>query len=160
MWALEGRHIMKALIAAMGGAALALGLASSANAATRIGVLRCHVHGGASYIVGSAHKARCVFTSESGRSERYWGRVKRVGVDLGYTNGSVVTWAVFAPSDLGRRALAGDYAGASADVAAGVGGGANVLVGGNGHTISLQPVSLKTETGLALGAGGALLELR
>jgi ABC-type cobalamin transport system permease subunit len=151
---------MKALITAVSGVALAFGLISSANAATRVGVLRCHVHGGASYVVGSAHKARCVFTSESGRRERYWGSLKRVGVDLGYTHGSVVTWAVFAPSDLGRRALVGDYAGASADVAAGVGGGANVLVGGNARTVSLQPLSLKTETGLALGAGAGLLELR
>jgi hypothetical protein len=151
---------MKALITAIGGVALAFGLISAANGATRVGVLRCHVHGGASYIVGSAHKARCVFTSESGRSERYWGRVKRVGLDLGYTHGAAVTWAVFAPSDLGRRALAGDYAGASADIAAGIGGGANVLVGGNAHTISLQPLSLQTETGLAVGAGASVLELR
>jgi hypothetical protein len=160
LWALEGKHIMKALITAIGGAVLALGLISAANAATRVGVLRCHVHGGASYVVGSSHKARCVFTSESGHSERYWGHVKRVGLDLGYTRGSVITWAVFAPSDLGRRALAGDYVGASADVAAGIGGGANVLVGGNSRTVSLQPLSLKTETGLALGAGAGVLELR
>jgi hypothetical protein len=35
-----------------------------------------------------------------------------------------------------------------------------VLVGGNARTISLQPVSFKTEGGLTLGAGAAVLELR
>jgi hypothetical protein len=151
---------MKAFITAIGGVMLALGLTSAASAATRIGELHCRIHDGAGYVVGSAHKARCVFIGVSGYRERYWGAVKRVGIDLGYTRGAVVRWAVFAPSDLGPRALTGDYAGASADVAAGIGGGANVLVGGNGRTISLQPVSFKTEGGLALGVGAAVLELR
>jgi len=151
---------MKTLITAIGGVMLALGLTSAASAATRVGELRCHVHDGSGYVVGSSHKARCVFIGLSGHRERYWGHIKRVGLDVGYTRHAIVTWAVFAPSDLGPRALTGDYAGASADVAAGIGGGANVLVGGNGRTISLQPVSLKAETGLALGAGAAVLELR
>jgi hypothetical protein len=151
---------MKRLITAIGGVTLALALSSAASAATRVGELRCHIHDGTGYVVGSAHKARCVFIGLSGRRERYWGAVKRVGLDVGYTRSAVVRWAVFAPSDLGARALVGDYAGASADVAAGIGGGANVLVGGNARTISLQPVSLKTEGGLALGAGAAVLELR
>src|SRR6516162_3279268 len=119
---------MKAFITAIGGVILAVGLTSAAGAATRIGELRCRVHDGADYVVGSAHKARCVFIGLGGRRERYWGAVKRVGLDVGYTRGAVVTWAVFAPSDLGPRALIGDYVGASADVAAGIGGGANVLV--------------------------------
>ena len=151
---------MKTLITAIGGVMLAVGLTSAASAATRVGELRCRVQDGAGYVVGSAHKARCVFTSVGGHRERYWGAVKRVGLDVGYTRGAVVRWAVFAPSDLGPRALTGDYVGASADVAAGIGGGANVLVGGNDRTISLQPVSLKTEGGLALGVGASKLELR
>jgi len=151
---------MKAFITAIGGVMLALGLTSTAGAATRVGELRCRVNDGSGYVVGSSHKARCVFISMSGHRERYWGAVKRVGLDVGYTRGAVVRWAVFAPSDLGPRALTGDYVGASADIAAGIGGGANVLVGGNDRTISLQPVSLKTEGGLALGVGASKLELR
>jgi hypothetical protein len=151
---------MKAFVAAVGGALLALGLATAADAATRVGMLRCQVERGSGYLVGSSHGARCVFTSASGRREHYAGLMKRVGLDIGYTGRAVVTWAVFAPSMAGPHALAGDYAGASADLAAGYGGGANVLVGGNAGTISLQPLSLKTERGFAIGAGAGMLELR
>lgn len=139
---------------------LVLGLASAAGAATRVGVLRCYVEGGVGYGVGSAREARCSFTSESGRRERYRALIKRIGLDVGYTGQAVLVWAVFAPSDLRRHALVGTYIGASADLAIGPGAGANVLVGGNKATVSLQPLSVKTETGLALAAGAGELELR
>jgi len=151
---------MKAMIKIAGGILLALGLTSATSAATRVGELRCHIRGGASYIAGSTHAVRCHYIGLNGADERYWGSVKRIGVDLGYTRHAVLVWAVFAPSVLGPHALAGDYVGASADAAAGIGGGANVLVGGNGGTVSLQPVSVQRERGLALGAGVSLLELR
>ncbi len=141
-------------------ALIALGLTSAANAATRVGVLRCHVQGGEGFVVGSVHEARCVFKSESGRREHYMGRVSRIGLDLGVTNHAILVWAVFAPSEITHRALAGEYFGASADVTAGIGGGANVLVGGNGGTISLQPLSWQRETGVAAGAGASRLDLR
>ncbi len=111
---------MKALVAVAGGVLLALGLTSAASASARVGVLRCHVHHGIGYVIGSAHPARCVFTSDYGICERYTGVVKRLGLDLGYTHGAVVTWAVVAPSAIRHRALRGDYFGASADVSAGV----------------------------------------
>lgn len=150
---------MKTLMTVIGGMLLALGLASAANATARVGVLRCHVHGGESYVVGSHHKLRCHYTGISGVHERYWGHVKRVGLDVGYTRHSVLVWDVFAASELGPRALSGVYVGASADVAAEYGGGANILVGGNGGTISLQPLSLSHEKGVALGVGAAELKL-
>jgi hypothetical protein len=151
---------MKTFLATVAGLSLTLGLTSAASAATRVGVLRCYVENGAGYVVGSAHLARCSFTSETGRRERYRGIIKRVGLDVGYTGRAVIVWAVFAPSDLRRHALTGDYVGASADLAVGIGGGGNVLVGGNRRTVSLQPVSFKTETGLAVAVGAAELELR
>jgi hypothetical protein len=150
---------MKAFMTVAGGILLALGLNSAASAGVRIGELRCHVHGGNSYVVGSSHRVRCVFISATGYREHYRGRLSRSGLDLGYTGGAKVVWAVFAPTELREHALSGSYTGASADAAAGIGGGANVLLGGNGGTISLQPVSLKSETGLALGAGVAKLAL-
>jgi len=151
---------MKKFVAVAAGALLALGLASSADAATRVGLLRCHIHHGVGFVVGSVHGTKCVFTSVSGRREHYVGKIERLGLDIGYTGHAVLTWSVFAPSFVGAHALAGDYIGASADAAAGKGAGANLLVGGNGGTISLQPLSLKTERGLALGAGAGALILR
>ena len=56
-------------------------------------------------------------------------------------------------------ALAGSYGGATASAAAGVGVGANVLVGGSGNTISLQPISIEGMTGLNIAAGVAALTL-
>ena len=43
---------------------------------------------------------------------------------------------------------------------AGVGVGANALVGGSNNTIALQPVSVQGQTGLSIAAGVASLELR
>ncbi|MGA9266007.1 MAG: DUF992 domain-containing protein, partial [Rhodomicrobium sp.] len=92
--------------------------------------------------------------------ERYVAQFGRIGADIGITNRSELVWSVYAPTSLRHRALVGNYVGASADAAIGVGGGANVLVGGNSATISLQPVSVKSQTGLAVGAGLGQLQLR
>ncbi len=74
---------MKAFLTVIGGLLLALGLTSAANAATRIGDLRCHIHPGAGYVVGSSHPARCIFVSVTGHRERYLGNLSRIGLDLG-----------------------------------------------------------------------------
>ena len=152
---------MKAVSGAIAGLGLALAVLTPASATTRVGLLKCYVEGGPGFLVGSSHDARCVFRNDvSGRIEHYVGRVNRLGVDIGYTHRAMIVWAVYAPSALHRHALAGSYVGASADVAAGIGGGANVLVGGNGSTVSLQPLSLKKERGWVVAAGAGDLELR
>ncbi len=72
-----------------------------------------------------------------------------------------MVWAVFAPtSGYIRGALAGNYAGASADIAIGVGLGANVLVGGSHRSFALQPLSVEANTGVNLAAGATDLRLR
>src|SRR5208282_4773754 len=115
VWDTQRRREMKAFTAVAGGILLALGLASAANAGARVGELRCHIHGGDSYVVGSSHEARCVFISATGYHEHYKGRMSRVGLDIGSTGEADVVWAVFAPAGLGPHALSGAYAGASAD---------------------------------------------
>ena len=56
--------------------------------------------------------------------------------------------------------MAGKFVGASGDISAGVGVGANVLVGGTQKSISLQPLSVKGQVGvnLALGVAGMSLQ--
>jgi len=72
-----------------------------------------------------------------------------------------MVWAVIAPtSDVGPGALASDYGGVSADVAAGLGVGANALVGGGHKSIALQPVSIEGVQGLNIAAGVGVLNLR
>jgi hypothetical protein len=93
--------------------------------------------------------------------ERYDGSVTRFGLDLGVTAGGVLRWAVIArTSRLGRGALAGNFVGASGDIALGVGVGANVLVGGSRRTVMLQPLSVSGQVGINLAVGIAGLTLR
>jgi hypothetical protein len=47
----------------------------------------------------------------------------------------------------------------SADVAAGLGVGANALVGGSNNTVVLQPVSLEGQIGLNIALGVSALSL-
>jgi hypothetical protein len=151
---------MKILATAVSALALAFGFAASADAGVRVGVLHCYGAKKIGAVIGSSQQARCVFTGVNGRRERYAAHIDRLGVDVGVTERSEIVWTVYAPTVLRHHALAGDYVGASADIAIGIGGGANVLVGGNSGTISLQPVSLKAETGLAVAAGAGRLQLR
>ena len=55
-----------------------------------------------------------------------------------------MSWAVLMPTEGPQRgALAGDYVGASGQVAVGVGVGGNVLVGGSNRSVTLQPFSVE-----------------
>jgi len=128
----------------------------------QVGTLRCELPGGVGYIVGSVREASCEYRPNIGRNavDLYMGRFKKVGVDVGATGPSVMAWAVIAHSkDLGPGDLAGKYRGASASVAAVIGGGANLLVGGSDITVSLQPLSVEGQTGLSVAAGYSSLTL-
>jgi hypothetical protein len=73
----------------------------------------------------------------------------------------VMVWTVLgSTTDIEGRGLAGNYAGATADVAIGIGGGAKVLVGGSNKSVVLQPVSVQGQTGLNLAVGVAELSIR
>jgi hypothetical protein len=146
------------LLAAGGSAAVIaalLALGSPADAAgVKVGVLTCHVSSGWGFIFGSSKDLRCNFSPSRGYGERYVGTVSKFGVDVGYTAGGVLVWDVIAPTTtLKRGALAGGYGGATASATAGVGVGANVLVGGFDRSVTLQPVSIEGNTGLNVAAG-------
>jgi hypothetical protein len=71
-----------------------------------------------------------------------------------------MVWVVYAPTNRKFGALAGHYGGASAEATVGAGVGANVLVGGSNHTVTLQPVSVQGQAGLNVAAGVAEIDLR
>jgi hypothetical protein len=122
------------------------------------GQLRCDVEGGVSFFVGSSRRLDCVFTPTDGPPEFYKGAINRVGVDIGFQSRGVILWAVLSPGlTLGPGALEGNYVGASAAVAAGVGAGANALVGGN--KVVLNPVSVSGNIGINVAAGIADIAL-
>ncbi len=129
----------------------------------QVGVLNCTVEGGRGFIIGSKKALNCLFDrSDSRPSETYVGEIKKFGIDIGRTQISKLSWAVFAPSksieEFGR--LAGSYGGVSGEVTLGVGLGANVLIGGFDKSIALQPFSLQAQKGLNIAAGISSLELR
>ncbi len=146
------------------GIALAVLIAAIQPAAAqqhvKVGVLRCEVAAGLGMIIASTKDMECRFVSEHGRSERYFGRIQKFGIDIGATNRGVLAWAVFAPSAGPRRgALAGDYVGVDASATVGAGLGANALVGGFDRSFALQPLSVEVQSGLALAAGVASMTL-
>jgi hypothetical protein len=133
-----------------------LAFATAANAAphgVRVGDLTCNVASGWGFVFGSSKDLHCTFRGNE-HVEHYTGSISKFGVDIGYTEGGVLVWGVFAPtSDMRQGALAGDYVGGSAQVTAGLGVGANALVGGFNKSFALQPVSVEGSKGLNVAAG-------
>ena len=93
-------------------------------------------------------------------AEPYSGTIKKFGVDIGFTKEGHIVWLVFSPGQVNSGALGGDYAGVTAAAAAGLGLGANVLLGGSNKQISLQPVSVEGGVGLNVAAGVAEVALK
>jgi hypothetical protein len=144
-------------------ASLALGLAFAASpaSAAQVGVLKCSVAGGIGFVFGSSKDLTCVFErSDGGPNDRYVGSISRFGIDIGVTTKSEVIWGVIAAAPPGPKGLAGTYVGASTEATAGVGVGANVLVGGFNKSFSLQPLSVSGQEGADIALGIAGLELR
>jgi hypothetical protein len=129
-------------------------------AGVKVGVLTCQVASGWGFIFGSSKDIRCNYRPNKGHGEHYNGAISKFGVDIGYTEGGVLIWSVVAPtSDLRPGALEGTYVGASASATAGVGAGANVLVGGFDKSVALQPLSIEGNAGLNIAGGIGALSL-
>jgi hypothetical protein len=136
--------------------------ASPAAAQSRVqtGVLECLSNPTFGVIVGSVRTMTCVFKPAQGMDQIYSGTRARVGLDLGFQAGAAIAWAVFAPTVQVRPGeLAGTYAGVSADAAAGLGVGANALIGGSNNTVALQPLSLEGQVGVNVALGVSALTL-
>jgi hypothetical protein len=146
------KHMTLRLAAYGLGLAIAIG-SVAAQAADRVkaGTLSCDVSGGIGLIIGSKKSMTCRFepVAPGWVPEAYVGSI-----------GKQMVWAVFSAGSPAPGALAGDYAGATAEATFAVGLGANVLVGGSHRTIALQPLSITGQTGLNVAAGVAVLQLR
>jgi|ERR1700674_1483476 len=143
-------------------AALAVAVGPAlAQSRVQAGILECRGLGTTSFIIGSVHDLECVFRSDYAPPVRYHGLVRKLGVDIGFTEQSALAWGVFAPTRrIGPGDLAGNYAGVSAGAAVGIGAGANALVGGSNNSFALQPLSVEGQTGVNVAVGVADLELR
>jgi hypothetical protein len=155
------RHYMIAALA------LILMLATPASAQTprwsQVGMLRCKLNPSIGFIIAGHQSMQCRFepSNPSLPQQAYDGALNMVGLNIGISAGGVLGWAVLArTAGLPAGALAGEYVGASGDIALGLGAGANVLIGGSGRSVALQPVSLQGSIALKVALGVSALKLR
>lgn len=126
------------------------------------GTLTCKGKGSVGLILGSKQSLACNFKPAGSKpDEAYTATITKLGLDVGVKGASTMVWTVlYSTAELPPRALTGKYAGVSADASVGVGGGANVLVGGSKKSVALQPLSVQGQTGLNLAVGVSGLTLR
>jgi hypothetical protein len=152
-------RLAAALVAALGGS-LGLGAQAKAQSGVAVGTLTCNVASGFGFVFGSSRAINCTFGGPGGRYEHYVGDISKFGVDIGFTQGGILVWTVFAPSaSLAPGVVAGNYVGATASATVAVGVGANALLGGSNNSIALQPLSVEANQGLNVAAGIAALTL-
>jgi hypothetical protein len=136
--------------------------AQAPGAWTQVGVLTCRLNPSIGFIIAGHQSMECNYVPSSPNPpQAYQGAINTVGLDLGVTAGGVLAWAVFAPTQgIPAGALAGEYVGASGDIGLGFGAGANVLFGGSGRTVALQPLSVEGSIAVNVALGVSMLKLR
>ena len=154
-----GKSLATALTAAAALAASATLPVQAQPSRVQIGTLTCSLSAGIGMVVGSQRNVNCNFQPDNGPPEAYTGTMTKIGLDIGVTSGSAIVWAVFAGTNRYSGMLTGTYTGAQAEATVGAGVGANVLVGGSGRSVALQPVSVQGQLGLDVAAGIGSLEL-
>ena len=104
-----GRHVLEFNETALPIATALLAVTpASAKSGVKVGSLNCTVAGGVGLILGSSKSMKCRFSpAGGGRVERYTGSITKLGVDIGFTKKSYITWAVFAGGKTKAGALAG-----------------------------------------------------
>ena len=110
-----------ALLAFAPMAASVLPAAAQVPGRTQVGALACTLAPSIGFIVGGHQAMACRFTpSGPFPPQAYSGMINTVGLDIGFSAGGTMGWAVFAPSEgPPAGALAGVYVGATATPASG-----------------------------------------
>lgn len=127
------------------------------------GTLTCKGKGTVGLILGSKQTLACSYNPAGKKNPKhsYTATITKLGLDIGIKGPSVMVWTVLgSTSELPGEALAGKYAGLSADASIGVGAGANALIGGSKKSVVLQPLSVQGQTGVNLAIGVAGLSLK
>jgi len=130
---------------------------------TQVGSLMCKVNPSIGFIIVGHQPMECTYTQTLAPAppQYYDGAINTVGLDIGVSAGSVLGWGVFAPTNgVPPGALAGEYVGVTGDVGFGIGGGANVLLGGSARTFALQPLSLQGSIAVNAVLGVSSLKVR
>jgi outer membrane protein OmpA-like peptidoglycan-associated protein len=136
-----------------------------ARADTQLGNMTCkRIPGtGLNLLIHSSYEVRCTFKGGIDAEQWYLGKTGvALGLDLKWNKEETIYYGIlsstvkFVPEG---DFLSGDYGGAKADVALGIGVGAAVLLGGSNDTIALQP-AVETGTGVGVAAGLSYLNLK
>ena len=144
---------------------------TNANSRVYIGALTCNVSGSTGYLFGSTKDLSCVYLTKDGASQLYDGKIRKFGLDLGYTKAGHMIWHVYQLAGLvgdktstDPRFIAGNYGGEQASIAAGSSAGGNWLYGGSNNQVVLQATQLQDSTNagynLAYGIAEISLTLR
>ena len=130
-------------------------LAPSAATAGPVGQIFCNVSGGTGFAITSSHGLNCEYSPADGAPrQHYVGTIDSYGLQLGAQGPGQLTWDVASVGGaVGTGALAGSFKGASASASVGAGIGTNALFGGINGGLTLQPLSVQTETGVNVAAG-------
>lgn len=131
--------------------------AGKSTAGTKIGLMTCQTvpHSGFSLLIHSTVDIKCRFEATDGSgAEHYIGETGvALGIDLSSNIKKDLIYTVFAADfKKGSYKLAGKYGGVGASASIGAGAGAQLLVGSNNDSISLQPV-IEGNTGIGASAG-------
>ncbi len=154
------RNMFAATLVVAASLLLAGGPSEAQPAQIQVGTLTCSLSASIGLIVASQKNVNCIFKGRPGEPEEaYTGTMTTIGVDIGFTTGGVIVWAVFAGTNRYAGMLTGSYAGATAEVSVAAGLGANVLVGGSNRSVALQPLSVQGQIGLDVAGGIGALEL-
>lgn len=134
---------------------------SSAAGHVKIGLLTCAAGVEVGLLITSGEKIRCSFVPDATDTEHYHGKIRKFGLDVGITAASVIVWGVLAVDGYKYQpwALAGTYAGLTAEETVALGLGANLLIGGSDKGFILQPLSVQGQAGLNLAVGVSILHL-
>nr|WP_245206661.1 MULTISPECIES: DUF992 domain-containing protein [unclassified Rhizobium] len=147
-------------VIALVAAALVSSFYPASAARIQAGTLTCDVSAGIGKILVAQQDVDCTFKPTTGAPEHYRGTIAKFGLEIGQIREASLVWFVYGATSLDAGALAGDYVGINADATIGVGLGANVLGGGQGKSIALQPVSVQSEQGVNVAVGTEELKLQ
>ena len=156
---------MSRLARLIAGALMCLPVAIPASGANMpqvsAGLLECRGEFATAYGFGSTRKVRCEFRPSMGMNYYYAGTLDRVGLDFGISDQASMLWAVLATApQVEPGALAGTYSGISTGFALGPGFSANMLASQDAaRQVTLQPLSVSSDSGLSLSIAGATLKL-
>src|ERR1700722_8580548 len=64
------------------------------GARVQIGTLRCSLSSSIGFVVGWERNVTCIFGADNAPDEGYEGRLNKIGLDLGFTTGGKIIWAV------------------------------------------------------------------